>query len=392
MNFYLPSMDECVELINKSDTFYMEERVVEGQNVRMMNYRLASHSDFFPEDGKNWTELRGLTFVQQDDGSWERNILLNKFFNYGETEGWMPEDLDNKKIIRIQDKLDGSIISFVKYSNGKVRAKSKMSFESEQAQMAQELLDNDPGMQKFIEEVIKLDKVAIFELVGYRNTIVLNYNVPSKLILLQIRDNENGTYFSENQLKHIGMFHGVKIAETFELQSLETLLQRKKTDEGYEGFVVTFEDGQMAKSKLDWYLSLHGLIGPDAFRENLLVQTILENRIDDVISALVPGVKKDSIISLTEKVNNHFNHLVVEYKELRRKYFQDFSENRKEFALKHSKDRMFSGVMKSLHTSFRDVEQTAEKSVKEYILRQCNTLSAAKEYLSYPQDRLYYNI
>ena len=153
-----------------------------------------------------------------------------------------------------------------------------------------------------------------------------------------------------------------------------------------EGLVITFEDGQMAKKKFKHYLSLHGLIGPDAFRENLLVKTILDGNIDDVIAALVPGAKKDKLIELSTKVEHHFNHLVVEFKELRRKYFQDFNENRKEFALMFSgggkkPHAMFSGIMKTLNTSFRDVEKTAELAVKVHIEKNCNGLGDAKKYL-----------
>ncbi len=56
-------------------------------------------------------------------------------------------------------------------------------------------------------------------------------------------------------------------------------------------------------------------------------------------------------------------------------------EVRKDFAIKHSKDEAFSGVMKTLNTSFRDVEKTAEEQVKLYIMRKCNGLNDAKKYL-----------
>ena len=56
-------------------------------------------------------------------------------------------------------------------------------------------------------------------------------------------------------------------------------------------------------------------------------------------------------------------------------------ENRKEFAIKHSRDPMFGAIMKSLSTSFRDVEKTAEKAVTEHISKQTNSLGKAKEWI-----------
>ena len=378
MEFYLKTKEEYDTIVENNDAFYRADRVVEGQEVAIYDYRLASISDFVDNEA---FEMRGLCFVKNSEGKWERNILMNKFFNYSQTIGWMPEDLDNKKIIRVQDKLDGSIISFVKFSNGKVRAKSKTSFESDQAKMAQEFFDNNKNLQKYIEYCLNRNLVPIFELIGYENTIVLNYDVPYKLVLLQIR-REDGTYLEKDEMISLAQIFDIEVAEDYKLFTLKDLLEKKETDEGYEGFVVTFEDSQMAKIKLDWYLSLHGLIGPDAFRENLLVKTILDGNIDDVISALAPGGKKDKIIEMQEKVTHKFNHLVLEFKSLRGSYYNEFSENRKEFAIKNSKHPLFGYVMKSIGGSFRDVESIAEEQIKLYILNKTNSLGKAKEWVN----------
>lgn len=178
--------------------------------------------------------------------------------------------------------------------------------------------------------------------------------------------------------------YNIKVAQSFDditYKNLDKLLEQKEILEGIEGWIVTFEDGQMAKIKTDWYLRLHGLIGPDAFRENLLIETILNGQIDDVLGNLAEGVKKEKIKDIEEIVNHKFNHYVVEYKELRRKYFNDYNEDRKAFAVKYKNEPTFSLVMKNLHTSFKEVEQVAEKSVKEFILNKTKKLGDAKDWL-----------
>jgi len=330
---------------------------------------------------KNY-ELRGLTFVEQPDGTWERNLLMNKFFNVNQTVGWMEEDIKDKKIVRVQDKLDGSVISFVKFPNGTVRAKSKMSFNSEQAVMAQKLYDENENLRNMLEYSFSIDHTLIFELVSPENQIVLEYQ-DTKLVLLQARDNTTGSYLLDT-LDWFSNTYEIECSLKYKgnYSNLDRLLELKTTEEGIEGWIVTFEDGQMAKIKTDWYLQLHGLIGPDAFRENLLVKTILDGNIDDVISNLVPGVKKDKIVELSEKVEHQFNHLVVEYKRLRGEYFNKYEENRKEFAMKYSRSHeLFGAVMKGLNTSFRDVEKTAESAVKAYMLKRCKSLGDAREYV-----------
>jgi len=246
--------------------------------------------------------------------------------------------------------------------------------------MAQEIFMNDYKIRKFVTTCLNNKLTPIFELVGPDNQIVVEYQ-ETKLVLLHIR-NRDGMYEPTPDFIADGFQIPYTATLSLETKDLDHLLKEKTTSQdNIEGWVVTFDDGQMAKIKTDKYLQLHGLIGPDAFRENLLVQTILDGNIDDVISTLVPGNKKDQLILLAHTIEAHFNHLVAEFKELRRKYFQDFNEVRKDFAIKYSKNPLFSSVMKTLNTSFRDEEKTAEEAVKDHILNKCKGLNDAKQYI-----------
>ncbi len=162
---------------------------------------------------------------------------------------------------------------------------------------------------------------------------------------------------------------------------LDLILLSRDYIESQEGEVISFEDGQMAKIKNLKYLQLHGLIGPDAFRENLLVKTILDGNIDDVVSNLSQGPKKDSIIEMEEKISHKFNSLVESFINLRKSYFNEYKEDRKEFALAHREFAMFGSVMKSLNIKEDDMEKFTEKIVKEYIEKQTNSLNKAKEWI-----------
>jgi T4 RnlA family RNA ligase len=382
MQFDLLTRNECQAITQTSEAFFCTTIHVEGQVVELYNYRLASINDFV--DNKAF-ELRGLCFVlDRETYTWSRNILLNKFFNINQTIGWMYDEVKDKKIVRVQNKEDGSVISFIRFKNGNIRAKSKMSFESPQAVMAQEFFMGAPhSFRKFVTNQLNIGNTPVFELVSPDNQIVLEY-IETGLKLLQVRKSD-GSYLPAYNMEILARTHEVATASDFPIEhpqlSLDALLKQKATNQdSIEGWVVTFEDGQMAKIKTDKYLSLHGLIGPDAFRENLLVKTILDGNIDDVISALVPGVKRDKLVEMSSLVEADFNHLVVEFKELRRKYFQDFKEDRKSFAIAHRTAAAFGGVMKTLNNSFRDVEQVAEEQVKHYILKQCKTLGDAKDY------------
>jgi len=378
MEFYLPTRDECQEIVEKSEAFYVTEREVNGFKVEMYDYRLASISDFI--DNKAF-ELRGLTFVYNPETKeWERNILLEKFFNVNQTKGWMYEDLKDKKISAVQEKLDGSIISFVRFPDGVIKPKSKMSFESEQALMAKEIFFKKSILREEIIKLLNKELTPIFELVGYENTVVVNYDVSYELRLLQIRKSD-GTYIPVEKLQDYSIPMCIKLARSYKYSIEELMKMKVAVQDDLEGWVITFEDGQKAKVKTDRYLQLHGLIGPDAFRENLLVKTILDGNIDDVLGSLDPGPKKDKILEIEKIVNNKFNHLVIEFKKLRGEYYNKFNENRKEFALDNRKHPLFSVVMKNLHGKMSEVEKIAEDAISEYIRKQTNTLNSAKEWL-----------
>jgi hypothetical protein len=173
----------------------------------------------------------------------------------------------------------------------------------------------------------------------------------------------------------------VKKTDEIELMTWNELLEKQETEEGIEGWIVTLFDSQIIKVKTKQYFQLHGLT-TEGTRENLLIQTILEDRIDDVLSLIPDGEKKQFMTDTVEKVQHKFNHLVTEYKFLRGLYYNKFNEDRKEFAMKYKDHELFGYVMKKLNASFRDIESIAEQSVKEYISNKTRTLGGAKEFLA----------
>lgn len=384
MNFYLPTREECQEIVKNNETFYCTLRNVDGFDVELYDYRLASYTDYL--DNNAW-ELRGLCFVN-NNGVWERNILMQKFFNLNETQDWMLEDVQNKRVTRVQDKLDGSVISFVKLPNGKIVAKSKMSFDSDQAKMAQDIFDNSYELRGMVESIMNDNKTAIFELISPFNQVVLPYN-ETELRLLQIRDNKTGEYASASLMHSYLKLYDLQktMATEFEVQEYtwDKLLELQQIEQNIEGWIVTLEDGQMLKVKTMWYFAAHHLTTDNVTRENLLLELVLTDKLDDVL-CVVQGEKKKYLEEMSVKIQHNFNHLVTEYKTLRGLYFNKFQEDRKEFALKYKNHELFNAVMKTLNTSFRDVEDTAKKAVTDFLLKKYNSLTTARDFFKTLKD------
>jgi len=390
MKFHLLTREQAKHIVDTNETFYVTKTNVKGYETEMYDYRLASYTDFIKN---NAFEMRGLTFVF-DGKEWQQNLALNKFFNVNQTVDWMYDDVKNKKLISIADKLDGSMITFVKLPNDEIVAKTKMSFISEQAAMAQSIYNENKNYQNFIKDCFSNYLTPIFEITSPHNQVVLAYE-NTQLSLLQIRKNESGDYYTKDELKYVAHEFSIPLSKMYDdsILNLDSLLLLKETEEKIEGWVVTFDDGQMAKIKTNWYLSLHSLVGDNVSRENILIKTILDENIDDVLAELKEGSEKRIFIeNVVEKVTKYFSHTVHEILDLRSKYFNECNENKKDFALKYQNTDGFSIVMKTLRYSDEEIEKAVEKELKTFIERKTNRLGDAQDFIKKIDEMSHLNV
>jgi T4 RnlA family RNA ligase len=374
LNTNLPSYEECVNLcIGNDSPFYETKLKVEGFDVSVFNYRLATHSDF--NDKKN-REMRGICFVFNLDGTlFKRYILLEKFFNLNQVEDSMYSSVKDFTIKSISNKEDGSIATFIKLPNGKIVGKSKMGFDNEQAIGINRVYKKNESIKKLVEWSLKNNIIPIFEYVSPSNKIVLRYD-NEELILLRLRDNENGKHLDIKD--YYDIIGDVRIAPfEDETQTIDDLIERAQNEVGKEGWIITFDNGQMIKIKTSEYIALHGLLTDDVYRENILIGYILDEKIDDILGQ-IPEEQVDaheriekiiSVIkkSITEKVLDIENSYQV---------FLDMGSVHKDYALSpHRKDKNFAYVMAMSRGA--DVHDLA----KDYIREKTKRLLIAREFL-----------
>lgn len=375
-----PSLNDCLEICKKCESFLHKIDNIDGYTVHQFNYRLASFSDFFEND--SW-ELRGICFVERGDGTVDRFLALNKFFSLNQCGGdgngnasWMYDDVKDKKIIRIQDKLDGSLISFIRLPNGRVLAKSKFSFDSDQAKAAQQIYENNPDIRYMVDSSLDTGFSVIFELVGPFNRIVVGYP-ETELRVIQIRNQETGEYLNLDNCTFQDW--NVKFTESIPLMySLDDLVSKCETETGYEGFVIQFDDGQLCKLKTKWYLSLHHLLTESINRPDYIVEAVLEETIDDAIAQIPPeNVELRQYIEMVSKgVSKYFNESVSFVEKRLAEFDPNDKDSRKAFAIKWKNHPMFAATMQAAM-----VNMGVEKSVKLYIMKQCNGLKASDNFL-----------
>ncbi len=351
----LPSYEEAVELCTKLDSaFYETKTNVDGYPISVFNYRLAQYKDFsnpIPEKPElKGYEMRGLTFVFNKDGSlFNRYVLLEKFFNLNQVPESLYSVVKNYKIKFINNKEDGSIASFIKLPNGKIVGKSKMGFDNDQADGINNIYKTNKDVKSFVDWALNSDIVPIFEYCAPQNRIVLRYT-GEELILLRLRDNLTGKHIDIRE--HLDKIGSIRIAPfEDEIKDLDNLIELTATQVDKEGSIVTCEDefGRdfFFKIKTPWYMSLHGLLTSDIYNEHIIISSILDDKIDDILGQ-IPEEEVEThqrinkIIEVVKKsISDKIHDLDLSYQ-----VFVDMGEDRKEYALKYrGKEPNFGYVM-----------------------------------------------
>jgi T4 RnlA family RNA ligase len=339
--FYLPTYQECQQIVASNDCFYEKKIIVDGFNVSVFNYRMAELKDFLepiPGQLTQALELRGLTFIHSDSGA-TRFLMLHKFFNLNQVEGYQYHQIKDLAILNIQDKMDGSMIRFVRLPNGKVVAKTKNDFTNDQTRMSMELYNQDVNFQKFILETLDSGLSAIFELTSFMNQIVVRYD-STELTLLQLRDEKTGEYldiYSNDLVKK----HKVKIVRKEEMAlSLDDYIEMAKTREGIEGWIFSVLGG-MFKLKTAHYMSLHGLLTNYLVKEDHLVSLILNEELDDALALVGENDPRRSYaLSIRSVLLSYFKKQETDVSLL----VEDFyilNKNKKDWAMKYKSNPLF---------------------------------------------------
>ena len=376
--FYIPSYNEAAAICQRNPVFYETKHKVHGYDVSVFNYRLATFDDFRSE---NAFEMRGLTFVFNPDGTlYKRFLGLHKFFNVNETEITQAHTIKDYEVINVSDKLDGSMITFIELPDGEIVPKTKNSFDGEQVTMMKGLVDET--ILSFVKEQFKKGHCVFFEYTSPLNRIVIKYPV-SSLSVIKIRDERTGEYLFDESVPE-----GLKMArnETFEFTSLDDLMKTYETLEGKEGSVITFRkpNGEqlLVKVKTADYFAKHHLMTEFIYQENVLVEMILNETIDDVLSQIDDQETKDRINGLIKTVQVKFREEVERADKFVEIYKANPDMPQKELYLTYRDQPGFGDALYVInHLRTGDESLTTDEVVKRRLLKQTYRLMDARKWL-----------
>lgn len=377
---FIPSYEEALAICQRNPVFYETKHQVGGYAVSVFNYRLATYDDFRSE---NAFEMRGLTFVFNHDGTiYKRFLGLEKFFNINETEITQHHVVKDYEILNVTDKLDGTLITFIELPDGRIVAKTKNNFDCDQTTQATKFFNSDPVLVDFIKDQFSKGHCVFFEYTSPMNRIVIKYPV-SSLSVIKIRDGGTGEYLLDERLPE-----GLKMAknETFEFVSLDGLLKDYETREDKEGSVIVFRkpdgDTLLVKAKTADYFAKHHLMTEFIYQENVLVEMILNETIDDVLSQIDDQETKDRINGLIKITQKKFREEVEVAQKYLDAYLEEPDISPKDYFMKYKGQAGFYDALTVVnHLRKGDDSLTLDDVVKNRLLKQTYRLMEAREWL-----------
>lgn len=245
--------------MSKFDLAEFEKRVEQGliRKVTKGDLVLYNYTDActYAKAWDDYTRVaRGIIFDTKTGECVARPFP--KFFNLGE----MPEtelgNLPKRGKYRVTDKKDGSL-GIIYHYNDAWHVATRGSFDSEQAQKAEEILHQYPTGELFH------GLTYLVEIVYPENKIVVNYGQTEDLFFITaitpdgLEVHDNPIFPEVEELDH----------------TIEEMIALKKTmPKDQEGFVVRFVNGLRVKIKGDEYLRIHKMIScmsPLSFWESM---------------------------------------------------------------------------------------------------------------------------
>lgn len=349
---HIESLSDLMPFIKDKPEF----KVMKQENgTQVVSYIIAT-SESFNNIGS--LECRGITFDHNG------KIIcrpLHKFFNVNERESTQAHVLPWSTVHRVMDKRDGSMINTCEV-NGQIRVKTKKSFTSDVAKVAQVWFDNNSNYVDFARKMVELNCTPTFEYTSPSNRIVLAYE-EDEMTLLHVRHNFTGEYWTQEHLNMFAMEYGIKMVELDSWNGSTNFLAEAKNVKGIEGWVIQFRNGDMVKLKTEEYLVSHRLI--TFVRERDVAEMVLNENLDDVKSAMLErNISLEKLHNVEHRVLTMLRELEVEVDEA---YEMDKNMSRKDFASKYTGHKYFGLIMQRYSGNEPDyVDYFKKRLLKEH--------------------------
>ena len=289
MNYAFPKIKTIQDVLDDING-YDEIRVIEKDWYTVINYAVALEDTFKwdsedPYASSIRRECRGLIFDTATGNLISRPY--HKFFNAGEKEETQLNRINLYEPHVVLEKLDGSMIRPIPTKEGFLLAtKAGITDISQQAEV---FIVDKSNYNTFINKCIQKGTTPIFEWCSRKNRIVIDYP-EDQLILTGMRYNDTGKYVDYEIMKSYATSWNIPVVKAVDglaVQNIDLFVKQVREWDDGEGIVLRFDTGHMVKVKADDYVLRHKSKDSISQEKNVL-QTILEDSVDDLVPLLTP--------------------------------------------------------------------------------------------------------
>ncbi|MEK6879008.1 MAG: hypothetical protein AABY22_05340, partial [Nanoarchaeota archaeon] len=219
------------------EDFHIKEGVLSGENIVLITPKFSTKWN------KNNIVLR--SSVWHKEGG---RLISGGFKKFG-TIAENPEVFIVPREInvgdRIENKIDGSLLA-ITYFNGKLNTRTRGVIDATQHDNGYEIeILKQKYPLVFNNNYIKDNKHTILcEWLSDNNRIILKYSNCPDIILLNVVNNEDYTYFTNNQLDQVSEELKIRRPEQFTFKNLDEILEKVKEWKDKEGVVWYSQNGQ----------------------------------------------------------------------------------------------------------------------------------------------------
>ena len=290
-------------------------------------------------------------------------LPLHKFHNLNEKEQNQFANLDWSSY-EVFDKMDGSMIApFRVHGWNDIFWGSKMGV-THLTNDVKAFVDRNPSIAKLTSVCLFNGLTPIFEYVGNPlHRIVINYE-QEKLVLLAIRENETGEYYSRDAMMNIvsaisAVPSEIPVVKKWDVDTeAKELIERIKDLKGEEGVVIQFPNDHRVKVKASDYVTLHKTRSA-VETERFVALCVINETLDDLLP-LVPDHVKSNLIEYARVFMEQYHIRLVDYIGQIHKafaYAESFSVDNAMFEnAKLENDRL----VRKEFAMYNDIEQTAK--------------------------------
>lgn len=197
--------------------------------------------------------------------------------------------------------------------------KTKKTFESDVAKSVKEFMFDQDNIQTLCNFLLDRGFTPIFEWTSPDSKIVIDYGCEQKLTLLSARRMNDGVYFNYDSLCMIAAQYNVDVIPRIDkVSNLDALIEKCKTEEGIEGYVIYCENqlGHIkVKLKTDWYYRNHRISTDLRIRD--VAEMIVDEQFDDCLRHINElGYDAEKVLSIEREVVHELGQIRTHVEEL----------------------------------------------------------------------------